>query len=68
MAHGVLKVGGVYSRRGLQAITNLDGLLRSDPRLEPSATESPVVAAAFLLSLEHGPGYLSGRVRLAPRR
>ena len=68
MAHGVLKAGGVYSRRGLQAITNLDGLLRSDPRLEPSATEPPVVAAAFLLALEHGPGYLSGRVRPAPRR
>src|SRR5919107_54016 len=27
MANGVLKSGGVYSRRGLQAITNLDGLL-----------------------------------------
>jgi len=68
MAHGVLKVGGVYSRRGLQAITNLDGLLRSDPRLEPSATEPPVVAATFLLALEHGAGYLGGRVRPAPRR
>ena len=68
MAHGVLKAGGVYSRRGLQAITNLDGLLRSDPRLEPSATETPVIAAAFLLSLEHGPRYLGGRVRPASRR
>lgn len=68
MANGVLKAGGVYSRRGLQAITNLDGLLRSDPRLEPSATETPVIAAAFLLALEHGPGYLGGRVRPAPRR
>jgi len=68
MAHGVLKAGGVYSRRGLQAINNLDGLLRSDARLKPSATEAPVVAAAFLLALEYGPGYLGGRVRLAPRR
>jgi triphosphoribosyl-dephospho-CoA synthase len=68
MAHGVLKAGGVYSRRGLQAISNLDGLLRSDPRLEPSATEPPVVAAAFLLALEQGPGYLGGRVRPASRR
>jgi triphosphoribosyl-dephospho-CoA synthase len=68
MAHGVLKTGGVYSRRGLQAISNLDGLLRSDPRLEPSATETPVIAATFLLALEHGPGYLGGRVRPAPRR
>jgi triphosphoribosyl-dephospho-CoA synthase len=68
MAHGVLKAGGVYSRRGLQAITNLDGLLRSDPRLEPSATEPPVVAAAFLLALEHGLSYLGGRVRPARRR
>ncbi len=68
MARGVLKAGGVYSRRGLQAITNLDGLLRSDLRLELSATETPVIAAAFLLALEHGPGYLGGRVRPAPRR
>ena len=67
MARGVLKAGGVYSRRGLQAITNLDGLLRSDPRLELSATETPVIVAAFLLTLEHGPGYLGGRVRPAPR-
>ncbi len=68
LAHGVIKSGGAYSRRGLQAITNLDGLLRSDPRLKPTATETPVVAAAFLLSLEHGPRYLAGRVRPAPRR
>lgn len=68
MADGVLKAGGVYSRRGLQAVSNLDGLLRSDARLQPSATEAPVVAAAFLLALEHGPGYLGGRVRPAPRR
>lgn len=68
MAAGVLKAGGVGSRRGLQAIFNLDGLLRQDPRLKPSATEMPVVAAAFLLSLEHGPAYLNSRVRPAPRR
>lgn len=68
MAHGVLKSGGVYSRRGLQAVNNLDGLLRSDARLKPSATEAPIVAAAFLLALEYGPGYLGGRVRPAPRR
>ncbi|CAA9430783.1 MAG: Triphosphoribosyl-dephospho-CoA synthetase [uncultured Rubrobacteraceae bacterium] len=68
MARGVLKAGGVYSRRGLQAITNLDGLLRSDPRLVPSATEPPVIAAAFLLALEHGSGFLGSRVRPAPGR
>jgi triphosphoribosyl-dephospho-CoA synthase len=39
MSRGVLKAGGAYSRRGLQAITNLDGLLRSDERLVPTATE-----------------------------
>ena len=68
MANGVLKAGGVYSRRGLQAIANLDGMLRSDPRLEPSATETPIAAAAFLLALEHGPRYLNGRVRPAQQR
>jgi triphosphoribosyl-dephospho-CoA synthetase len=68
MAHGVLKAGGVYSRRGLQSIANLDGLLRSDGRLLPTASEPPVVAAAFLLILEHGPEYLNGRVRPAPSR
>ena len=68
MAHGVLKSGGVYSRRGLQAIANLDGLLRSDGRLVPTATEPPVVAAAFLLALEHGIGFLNYRVRPASRR
>jgi len=68
MAHGVLKSGGVYSRRGLQAIANLDGLLRSDPRLEPSATEPSIIAAAFLLTLENGPGYLNSRVRPAQQR
>jgi triphosphoribosyl-dephospho-CoA synthase len=68
MARGVLKAGGVYSRRGLQAIANLDGLLRSDARLKPSATETPIVAGAFLLALEYGHGYLNGRVRPATRR
>jgi triphosphoribosyl-dephospho-CoA synthase len=68
MANGVLKSGGVYSRRGLQAITNLDGLLRSDGRLVPTATETPIVAAAFLLALEQGNGLLNHRVRPAPRR
>ncbi|HZY57169.1 MAG TPA: triphosphoribosyl-dephospho-CoA synthase, partial [Rubrobacteraceae bacterium] len=66
MARGVLKVGGVYSRRGLQAIANLDGLLRSDARLKPTATETPIVAAAFLVSLERGAGFLNHRVRPAP--
>ena len=67
MANGVLKSGGVYSRRGLQAIANLDGLLRSDGRLVPTATETPVVAAAFLLALEQGDKFLNHRVRPAPR-
>ncbi len=68
MANGVLKSGGVYSRRGLQAISNLDGLLRADRRLTPSATEPPVVAAAFLVALEHGGGFLNHRVRPALQR
>jgi triphosphoribosyl-dephospho-CoA synthase len=68
MARGVLKAGGVHSRRGLQAIANLEGLLRSDSRLKPSATEPPVIAAAFLLAVEHGLEYLNGRVWPAPRR
>ena len=68
MAHGVLKSGGVHSRRGLQAIANLGGLLRSDARLAPTATEPPIIAAAFLLTLEHGIGYLNGHVRPAPQR
>ena len=67
MANGVLKSGGVYSRRGLQAIANLDGILRSDGRLVPTATETPVVAAAFLLALEQGDGFLNHRVRPAAR-
>jgi triphosphoribosyl-dephospho-CoA synthase len=65
MARGVLKAGGIHSRRGLEGISNLDGLLRADPRLAPSATEPPVVAAAFLVALEHGPGSLSSRLRPA---
>jgi triphosphoribosyl-dephospho-CoA synthase len=65
MARGVLKAGGVHSRRGLEAIANLDGLLRADPRLFPSASEPPVVAAAFLVGLEYGPGALSSRLRPA---
>jgi triphosphoribosyl-dephospho-CoA synthase len=65
MAHGVLKAGGVHSRRGLEGLANLDGLLRADPRLAPSATEPPVIAAAFLVALEYGPGSLSSRLRPA---
>jgi triphosphoribosyl-dephospho-CoA synthase len=65
MAHGVLKAGGVHSRRGLEGIANLDGLLRTDPRLAPSATEPPVVAAAFLVALQYGPDALSSRLRAA---
>jgi triphosphoribosyl-dephospho-CoA synthase len=65
MAHGVLKAGGVHSRRGLEGIANLDGLLRTDPRLAPSATEPPVIAAAFLVALEYGPGSLISRLRPA---
>jgi triphosphoribosyl-dephospho-CoA synthase len=65
MANGVLKAGGVHSRRGLEGISNLDGLLRADPRLAPSATEPPVAAAAFLVALEHGPGALNSRLRPA---
>lgn len=65
MARGALKAGGVRSRRGLQTIANLDGLLREDSRLSPTATEPPVMAAAFLFSLEHGPEVLSQRIRPA---
>jgi triphosphoribosyl-dephospho-CoA synthase len=65
MAHGVLKAGGVHSRRGLEGIANLDGLLRADPRLAPSATEPAVIAAAFLVALEYGPDALSSRLRPA---
>ena len=65
MAHGVVKAGGVHSRRGLQAIANLDGILRGDPRLSPTASEPPAVAAAFLVALEYGPDALSHRLRPA---
>jgi triphosphoribosyl-dephospho-CoA synthase len=68
MANGVLKNGGVSSRRGLQGLSNLDGLLREDPRLAPTATEPPVLAAAFLLALEQGVEFLNHRVRPAQRR
>lgn len=63
MARGVLKSGSVYSRRGLQGIANLDGILRGDPRLVPSATETPVIAAAFLFALEYDPDALNRRLR-----
>ena len=65
MATGVLKAGGVHSRRGLEGIANLDGLLRADGRLAPTATEPPVIAAAFLVSLEYGPDALNHRLRPA---
>ena len=68
MAHGVLKAGGVHSRRGLEGIANLGGLLREDPRLSPTTTEYPVMAAAFLVALEYGPDALSQRVRPATGR
>lgn len=68
MAKGVLKSGSVFSRRGLQAITNLDGALRADSRLSPTATEPAVTAAAFLVTLEHGPESLNYRVRPARQR
>jgi triphosphoribosyl-dephospho-CoA synthase len=55
-------------RRGLQGLSNLDGLLREDPRLAPTATEPPVLAAAFLLDLEQGVEFLNHRVRPAQRR
>ncbi len=65
MAHGVLKAGGVFSSRGLQGIANLDGLLRDDPRLVPSATEPPIIAAAFLTTMEYGSDSLAGQLRPA---
>jgi triphosphoribosyl-dephospho-CoA synthase len=65
MTRGVLKAGGVHSRRGLEGIANLDGLLRADARLSPTASEAPVVAAAFLVALEYGPDALSHRLRPA---
>lgn len=68
MAGGVVKAGGTGSRRGLQSIANLDGILRQDARLKPSATEVKITAAAFLCGMEYGPGYLNGRVRPASQR
>jgi triphosphoribosyl-dephospho-CoA synthase len=65
MAHGVLKAGGVHSRRGLEGTVNLGGLLRAEPRLSPTTTEYPVIAAAFLVALEYGPDALSHRLRPA---
>jgi len=65
MARGVLKAGGVHSRRGLEGIANLNGLLRADGRLAPTATEPPVIAGAFLVALEYGPDALAHRVRPA---
>jgi len=62
MASGVLKAGGVRSRRGLQAIANLDGLLRANRRFAPTATEPVVLVAAFLVALEHGPEALGHRL------
>ncbi|QIN79190.1 hypothetical protein GBA65_12415 [Rubrobacter marinus] len=68
MAGGVVKAGGTGSRRGLQAVANLDGILRQNARLKPSATEARIVAAAFLCGAERGPAYLNGRVRPASHR
>jgi triphosphoribosyl-dephospho-CoA synthase len=65
MARGTLKSGGVHSRRGLQAVRNLDGILRADSRLSPTATEPYVISAAFLVSLAYGPEALVGRLRPA---
>ena len=65
MANGVLKAGGVHSRRGLEAIANLDGILRADPRLAPTATEGPVIAGSFLVGLEYGSGALAHNLRPA---
>jgi triphosphoribosyl-dephospho-CoA synthase len=68
MAGGVVKAGGAGSRRGLQAIANLDGILKQDARLKPSATEARIFSAAFLCGVERGPAYLNGRVRPASQR
>ena len=65
MATGVLKAGGVHSRRGLEAVANLDGILRADPRLAPTATEAPVIAGAFMVGLEYGSGALAYNLRPA---
>ncbi|WP_162924474.1 triphosphoribosyl-dephospho-CoA synthase [Rubrobacter indicoceani] len=63
MARGVVKAGGVYSRRGMEGVGNLDGILREDTRLSPTATEPVVIAAAYLVCVEHGPGVLGRRIR-----
>ncbi len=69
MARGVLKAGGAHSRRGLEGLANLDGILREDPRLTPTATEPVIVAAAFMVCMEYGPDSLSRRLRpVAPGR
>jgi triphosphoribosyl-dephospho-CoA synthase len=65
MAHGVLKAGGIHSRRGLEGTANLGGLLRAEPRLSPTTTEYPVITAAFLVALEYGPDALSYKLRPA---
>lgn len=65
MAKGILKAGGTHSRRGLEGIANLDGILREDPRLSPTATEPVIVAAAFMVCVEYGPDALSRRLRPA---
>ena len=65
MAHGVLKAGGVHSRRGLEGTANLSGLLRAEPRLSPTTTEYPVMAAAFMVAIEYGPDALGHRIRPA---
>jgi triphosphoribosyl-dephospho-CoA synthase len=65
MAHGVLKAGGIHSRRGLEGTANLGGLLRAEPRLSPTTTEYPVIAAAFMVALEYGPHALGHRLRPA---
>lgn len=63
MARGVVKGGGAHSRRGLEGISNLDGLLREDSRLAPTATEQLAVAAAYLVCSEYGPETLGRRLR-----
>lgn len=65
MARGVVKVGGTHSRRGLEGVANLDGILRQNPRLSPTATEPVVAAAAFMVCMEYGSDSLSGRLRPA---
>lgn len=67
MATGVLKAGGAHSRRGLEGLANLDGILRENPRLSPTATEPVIIAAAFMVCMEHGPDALNRRLRPANR-